>query len=202
MKILPCGEHALLIELADERSALATHRTLRDAKLSGILEIVPAERTVLVTVVPGSTQLAELAQRLSTLSPRGVSATERGVIELEVVYDGPDLDFACEFTGMDSDELVDWHCSQLWSVAFCGFAPGFGYLTSDEWTQSIPRRPESRLKVRPGAVGLAGRYCGVYPAESPGGWQIIGHTSARMWDLGRQCPALLVPGTRVAFVPA
>ena len=75
-------------------------------------------------------------------------------------------------------------------------------MTSDQWTQSVPRRPELRLKVRAGAVGLAGRYCGVYPAQSPGGWQIIGHTSARMWDLSRDAPALLVPGMRVVFVPA
>lgn len=202
MKILSCGEHALLIELADERAAMATHRALLDAKLPGVLEIVPAERTVLVMVVPGGAELMDLAQRLSTMSSRGVANAERGQIELEVTYDGPDLDFACEFIGMEAGDLVDWHCSQVWSVAFCGFAPGFGYMTSDQWTQSVPRRPESRLKVRAGAVGLAGRYCGVYPAQSPGGWQIIGHTSARMWDLSRDAPALLVPGMRVAFVPA
>ncbi len=202
MKILPCGEHALLIELDDERSAMATYRTLLDAKLPGILEIVPAERTVLVTVVRDTKPLALLAQQLSTLSLRSVFAVDGGEVRLEVTYDGPDLDFACEFTEMGASELIDWHCSQLWSVAFCGFAPGFGYLTSDQWEKSVPRQPESRLKVRAGAVGLAGRYCGVYPAESPGGWRIIGHTSTRMWDLDRQSPALLVPGMRVAFVPA
>ena len=201
MKILSCGEHALLIELADERPAMATHRALLDAKLPGVLEIVPAERTVLVMVVPGGAELMDLAQRLSTMSSRGVANAERGQIELEVTYDGPDLDFACEFIGMEAGDLVDWHCSQVWSVAFCGFAPGFGYMTSDQWTL-VPRRPESRLKVRAGAVGSADRYCGVYPAQSPGGWQIIGHTSARMWDLSRDAPALLVPGMRVAFVPA
>ena len=94
MKIRSCGEHALLIELADERAAMATHRALLDAKLPGVLEIVPAERTVLVTVVPGGAELMDLAQRLSTLSSRGVADAERGQIELEVAYDGPDFDFA------------------------------------------------------------------------------------------------------------
>jgi len=200
MRILPCGEDALLIELDNAQSAIATHQALCDANLPGVVEMVPAERTVLVTVNPRTTQLSQLVQQLSTVTPSDIAPTDRGAIELPVVYDGPDLGSVCEITGMESEELIECHRRQVWTVAFTGFAPGFGYMTSREWTHSIPRHSESRLKVRAGAVGLAGCYCGIYPLDAPGGWQIIGHTSARMWDLARESPALLVPGTRVAFL--
>ena len=91
-------------------------------------------------------------------------------------------------------------CSRAAAVAFCGFAPGFGYLVGADDRLDVPRRSNPRTRVPAGAVALAGKFSGVYPRESPGGWQLLGHTSVRTWDVRREPPALLVPGVRVRFV--
>lgn len=86
-------------------------------------------------------------------------------------------------------------------MAFCGFAPGFGYLTGLPADRAVPRRATPRAAVPPGAVAVAGEYTGVYPRSSPGGWQLLGHTDLVLWDADREPPALLRPGARVWFVP-
>ena len=115
------------------------------------------------------------------------------MVEVPVVYDGEDLDDVAEILGCDRDEVVRRHTSGLWTVAFCGFAPGFGYLTADEGDWSVPRRKSPRTKVPPGSVALAGEFSGVYPRESPGGWQLIGRTEVAVFELDRDPPALLAP---------
>nr|MBA2740265.1 carboxyltransferase domain-containing protein [Nocardioidaceae bacterium] len=90
--------------------------------------------------------------------------------------------------------------AEEWTVAFCGFAPGFGYLTSQAWQVDMPRRPSPRTNVPPGSVALAAQFSGVYPRESPGGWQLIGRTELGVFDLSRDPAALLRPGIRVRFV--
>jgi KipI family sensor histidine kinase inhibitor len=102
--------------------------------------------------------------------------------------------------GCDVDEVVRRHTAQEWTVAFCGFAPGFGYMTSESWEWDLPRRSSPRTKVPRGAVALAGPFCGVYPRESPGGWQLIGRTEVAVFDLSREPAALLRPGNQVRFV--
>lgn len=94
------------------------------------------------------------------------------------------------------------HTGQTWTVAFVGFAPGFGYLTGQDRRLHVPRRSDPRVRVPAGAVGLAGEFSGIYPRESPGGWQLLGRTPTPVWDLDRDPPALLQPGIRVRFVPA
>jgi KipI family sensor histidine kinase inhibitor len=116
-----------------------------------------------------------------------------------VRYDGPDLPEVAEHLGISPAELVARHTGAAWRVAFAGFAPGFGYLTGDDPTLDVPRRREPRTRIPAGSVGLAGQFSGVYPTASPGGWQLIGSTTERMWDLDRPEPALLVPGVRVTF---
>ncbi len=96
--------------------------------------------------------------------------------------------------------MVAAHTSARWTVAFGGFAPGFGYLTAEEWPHDVPRRGESRTVVPEGAVAVAGPFSGVYPRSSPGGWQLIGRTETALWDLHRDPPALLRPGVNVRFV--
>jgi KipI family sensor histidine kinase inhibitor len=124
------------------------------------------------------------------------------VLEIPVTYDGPDLADVARLTGLGEREVVEAHTGSTWRVAFGGFAPGFGYLVGGDPRLEVPRREESRTTVPAGAVGLAGTFSGVYPRESPGGWQLIGTTSAPMWDLDRDPPALLVPGAVVRFTEA
>ena len=118
---------------------------------------------------------------------------------MPVVYDGADLRDVAELTGLTEREVVRYHTGAEWTVAFGGFAPGFGYLTGGPPELTVPRRAESRTKVPRGAVGLAGQFSGIYPRESPGGWQLIGRTELEIWCVDREPPALLRPGVRVRF---
>ena len=104
--------------------------------------------------------------------------------------------------GVSADELVRRHAAAEWTVAFTGFAPGFGYLVSPDWPFEVPRLPSPRTRVPRGAVGLAGEFTGAYPRETPGGWRLIGTTAASLFDADATPPALLAPGTRVRFRPA
>jgi KipI family sensor histidine kinase inhibitor len=120
-------------------------------------------------------------------------------VEIEVVYDGPDLAEVARLTGLDEHEVVEAHTGTPWRIAFGGFAPGFAYLTGGDARLTVPRRDEPRTTVPAGAVGLAGEYSGVYPRPSPGGWQLIGRTDAVLWDAERDPPAMLAPGGTVRF---
>ncbi len=119
---------------------------------------------------------------------------------MAVVYDGPDLEEVARLTRMTPAEVVAAHTGTAWRVAFGGFAPGFAYLVGGDPRLDVPRRDSSRPKVPAGAVGLAGGYSGVYPRSSPGGWQLLGTTDAVLWDVDRDPPALLAPGSTVRFV--
>ncbi len=103
---------------------------------------------------------------------------------------------------MTADETIEAHCGIEYVASFCGFAPGFSYLSGLPEKRAVPRLDSPRSRVPAGSVGLAGSWCGVYPTESPGGWRILGTTDAVLWDQDREHPALLEPGTRVKFVPA
>lgn len=121
------------------------------------------------------------------------------VVVLDVVYDGPDLASAAAALGLSAEELAERHSRARWRVAFTGFAPGFGYLVSDDWPYEIPRLDAPRPRVPPGSVGLAGAFSGAYPRETPGGWRLIGTTSATLFDPASADPVLLSPGTSVRF---
>jgi KipI family sensor histidine kinase inhibitor len=136
---------------------------------------------------------------VTDVRPRGERREREGTIEIPVHYDGADLAEVGELTGLGERGVVEAHTGQTWTVAFAGFAPGFGYLVGEDDRLHVPRRSTPRTKVPPGAVGLAGEFSGVYPRESPGGWQLIGRTELRMWDLDRDPPALLQPGMHVRF---
>jgi KipI family sensor histidine kinase inhibitor len=121
-------------------------------------------------------------------------------IVIKVDYSGPDLDRVASHLGCTAGEVVALHSGQLWTVGFCGFAPGFGYLYGEHDRLRVPRLESPRTNVPTGAVGLADRWSGIYPRSGPGGWQLIGHTEATLWDLDHDPPALLQPGSRVRFV--
>lgn len=205
MKLLPCGDTALLLDCDTLDEALTWHATIAAGKLEMVEDLVPAARTVLVRA-PDAAAVERAKRAISALQPAGAAAGEKrsdeNPVELLVTYDGADLDEVGELTGLGADGVIAAHTVQTWRVAFCGFAPGFGYLVGDDDRLHVPRRDEPRTRVPAGAVGLAGEFSGVYPRESPGGWQLIGHTDAPLWDTDRDPPALLQPGTRVRFVAA
>ena len=102
-------------------------------------------------------------------------------------------------TGLDVQSVIEAHTATAWRVGFCGFAPGFAYLIDGHPRLQVPRKREPRTRVPGGSVALAGEFSGIYPRESPGGWQLIGRTDAPVWDVNRPEPALLKPGMRVRF---
>lgn len=200
MRLLPSGSTSLLVELEDLQEVLALYAALVEAPPAGVLDLVPAGRTVLVVTDPGVTTLAAVAETLRSTQPRQDRRVTGELVEIEVCYDGEDLEDAAALVGCDGAELVRRHTAEEWTVAFCGFAPGFGYLTSPAWRHDVARRSSPRTKVPPGSVALAGEFSGVYPRESPGGWQLIGRTELAVFDLSRDPAALLRPGNRVRFV--
>ncbi len=200
MRVLPSGSTALLVELDDLEEVLALYSALKDHAPPGVLDLVPAARTLLVVTDPSRRSLDSVEAVLRDTTPRRGERTAGELVEIPVRYDGEDLPGLAETLGWGVDELVRRHTEDEWTVAFCGFAPGFGYMTSASRSWQVPRRPSPRTKVPAGAVALAGEFSGVYPRESPGGWQLIGRTDVQVFDLDRDPPALLSPGTRVRFV--
>lgn len=201
MRALPVGDRALLVEVSTDEEAQALHAELLRRRAEGSLsvrEIVPAARTVLLD---GLDDPAGLAARLTTskLPPSPPRAQE--VVEIAVRYDGPDLAAVADHWDVSPQEVARIHAAAEFRVAFCGFSPGFGYLTGLPQQYAVPRRATPRTSVPAGALALAGPYTGVYPRSSPGGWQLIGTTDTVLWDPAREPAALLSPGTRVRFVP-
>ncbi|GGE10681.1 allophanate hydrolase [Aureimonas endophytica] len=202
MRLLPVGLRGTLVELEDLDATLALLASLEARPLPGIEAMVPAARTLLLRFRPGTPPdlpalAADLRARdLSAKAPR----SEREV-EIPVLYDGEDLAEVARLTGLDSKEVIRRHAESRFTVAFTGFAPGFGYLTGGDPALRVARRQSPRIRIPAGAVALAGAFSGVYPQEGPGGWQLIGTTPLTMFDLARDPPALFQPGTRVRFTP-
>lgn len=216
-RVLPCGEAAVLVEVADTRSAIALARHADARRRAGserpgdpwalVGEVVPGERTVLV-VLAGPAGLRAVRSDLAALAAvvtagSAAETTEAGpleeVLEIDVVYDGPDLAVVARHTGLTVPEVIAAHTGRPWTVGFTGFAPGFGYLVDGDPRLTVPRLADPRPRVPAGSVALAGGYSGIYPTASPGGWQLIGRTSAVLWDSDRRPPALLRPGLRLRF---
>ena len=199
-RVLPVGRRALLVEVDGVEQAQALHAELVRRRTAGELpaveEIVPAASTVLLDGLDDPRALADRLRhwRVPDAAPAGAAS-----VVLPVRYDGPDLAEVAELWGVAEEEVAAIHTGIGFRVAFCGFAPGFGYLTGLPEDLHVPRRAEPRTAVPPGSVGLAGPYTGVYPRTSPGGWRLIGRTDAVLWDAAREPAALLSPGTRVRF---
>lgn len=202
MRVLNCADTGVLIEVADLDQVIALGAALDAAPLPGVTDVVPAARTVLLRLEPG-TDPAAIATAVTERSLT-TDVTRHGgeTVTLPVHYDGEDLADIAGLLGMTPRELVHAHTAATWTVAFCGFAPGFGYMVGDDPRLRVPRRGESRTRVPKGAVALADEFTGVYPRSSPGGWQLLGRTDTVTWDLERDPPGLLRPGVRVRFEEA
>lgn len=200
MRVLPLSRSTTLVELAGLEEVLALHASLVLEPLPGIEELLPAAQTLMIRFDPTRLTLTSLAEVLSRrpLSARSIESDR--LVEIPMRYDGEDLARVAELSGLAVDEVIRRHAQSEFTVAFCGFAPGFAYLVGGDPALRVPRRETPRTRVPAGSVALGGVYCGVYPQASPGGWQIIGTTSMPMWDPARDPPALLTPGTRVRFL--
>jgi KipI family sensor histidine kinase inhibitor len=200
MRVRRVGRSALLLELADDGEVASTlqemTRRQEAGQLGPVQEVVPAARTVLLD---GVAEPDAVIRQLADWRPTSGATAAGPLVRVGTVYDGPDLAEVAERWGVDPAEAVRIHSGFEYRVAFCGFAPGFAYLTGLPEHLAVPRRDSPRTRVPAGSVALAGPYTGVYPGESPGGWQLIGRTELPLWDPARDPAALLSPGTRVRF---
>ena len=199
MRVLAMGPRSVLIEdIGDEPAAWAAG--LRRASLAGVVEVVPGAATVLVAC-RDERALADVRGRLASVHPIDPGrATGAAAIELPVCYDGVDLAEVAAATGLSVDEVVAAHTAPIYTVAFCGFSPGFAYMRGLDLRLQLPRRDTPRTRVPRGSVAIAAEYTAVYPRPTPGGWHLLGTTERVMFDPDRSPPALLEPGTRVRFV--
>ncbi|WP_412079366.1 5-oxoprolinase subunit B family protein [Streptomyces xanthophaeus] len=200
MRALPAGAEGLLIELGSAADVAALHAEVlrrRDAgELGGVRDVVPAARTLLLD---GVRDPEALAARIAGWEVPPLAETEGPLVTVPVRYDGPDLAEVAGLWGVPAPEVAGIVGGIVFRVAFCGFAPGFGYLTGLPEHLHLPRRDTPRPAVPAGSLALAGEYAGVYPRSSPGGWQLIGSTRAVLWDPAREPAALFAPGVRVRF---
>ncbi|MHA6758861.1 5-oxoprolinase subunit B family protein [Streptacidiphilus sp. PAMC 29251] len=194
------GRAALLLEAGGDAEVAGLYAELTRCQNAGLLgrvaEIVPAARTVLLD---GVEQPALVTARFEGWRPETVAAADGPLVEVPTVYDGADLAEVAELWGVSAEAAQRIHAEREYRVAFCGFAPGFAYLTGLPSRYAVPRRATPRTRVPAGSVALAGTYTGVYPGASPGGWQLLGRTGLPLWDPRREPAALLAPGTRVRF---
>jgi len=195
--VRPAGDQGALIELPDNGAAVRLGSVLREER-SDLLDVVIGHTTVLVTWAGEKPDLDDAVKRalVAEAGPAG------RLVEIPVVYDGPDLDEVARLTGLSPEEVIARHTGAEHVAAFIGFQPGFAYLTGGDTLLHVPRRDVPRTRVPGGTVAIAGPYSGVYPRESPGGWRLLGSTTALMFDPAREPPALLAPGDRVRFVVA
>jgi KipI family sensor histidine kinase inhibitor len=205
----PSGPHAVLVETRENEVLAAAHALRRWADAAGLtgLEVVPGATTVLL-IAEGLGTRSLLYRDLEAALNDAASSPSDGpddhvgaVVELPVIYDGVDLAAVADAVDMTVDAVIRSHAEANYRVAFCGFAPGFAYLSGLPDALHLPRRPTPRPRVPAGSVAVAAGYCGVYPRTSPGGWYLLGRTDIVLWSTARRPPALLTPGTRVRFVP-
>jgi len=201
--IRPFGEAALLVELESADLAQALAASLRREPPPGMLESVPGLSSLLIELDPLTADpdvISALVERridgLDAAPPRGPLHT------IPVAYDGPDLSDVAELTGLAPSDVAGRHASTELRVLFCGFAPGFAYLGDLPAELRVERLSTPRTRTPAGSVAIAGSMTGIYPADLPGGWRVIGHADAPLFDARRHPPALLLPGDRVRFRPA
>jgi KipI family sensor histidine kinase inhibitor len=211
VEIRPAGDRAFLLVLgAGRRNPRALDQVvdrLRAMTVRGMQDFLPAAETVLVTLEAEADPAAVeegLRRLLAQLAPEHDRAegrvTDAADVTIPVRYDGVDLAEVATLLGTSPEEVVARHTGRVWRCRFLGFTAGFGYLESEPDDLVVPRRQQSRTAIPAGSVALADGYSAVYPRRGPGGWQLIGTTSAPMWDLDRDPPALLSPGSTVRFV--
>lgn len=211
MRIEPLGDRAVQIVLGDapdeatrRRIAAASHR-LAGARVPGVVECVPGFTSLTIHYDPVQAAGGLHSSLSHVLAELDESAGDDGrLVEIPVCYGGeygPDLESVASLHGLAPDEVVALHAAGEYRVHLVGFVPGFPYLSGLDARLATPRRDSPRTAVPAGSVGIGGAHTGVYPVESPGGWELIGRTPLRLFDAHRDAPALLRAGDRVRFRP-
>lgn len=208
IRYYPLGDRAIVLSFGDRISEMINYQICKVAAFldtwskAGIVEYVPAYTTLTIYYDPLIVGYDELSESLSNLLndiPEQASS-HVSTREIPVYYNGQDLAYVAQYSGLSEAEVIRIHCDREYLVYMIGFVPGFPYLGGMDSRIATPRKEVPRLKINAGAVGIAGEQTGVYPMETPGGWQIIGQTPLRLFDMDRDRPSFLEAGDRVRFV--
>lgn len=197
MRILACGPAARLLETADPVPlAMGLRAAAQRGEIPAIIDLVVAESTVLICC---ASELSDAS--LTRVQPLPVTRDDGVLVDIPVAYDGPDLSEVARHVGVTIDDVIRIHAGTTYRAEFCGFAPGFVYLSGIDTRLHLPRRDTPRTRVPAGSVALAAGYTAVYPLSTPGGWHLLGHTNLAIFDPQRDEPSLLRAGMRVRFHP-
>jgi inhibitor of KinA len=211
-RIVAAGDSALVVEFDERIDPVISGRcavvgqAIVAQRIPGVRDVVPTYRSVTVYFDPLQVDARQLAGRLEQLAARegaGVQ-TVRAPLQIPVCYGGefgPDLQSVATFAGAAEGEVVEIHSRARYRVLMLGFTPGFAYMGIVDARIAAPRLETPRQRVPAGSIGIAREQTGIYPSETPGGWQIIGRTPVRPFDLSRPDPFLLRAGDEVQFVP-
>ncbi len=212
IKILTAGDASLLIEFGNEISPeinakiTATVQLMKEQHIEGVVDIIPAFCSLLINYDPRVLSYDELKKRMKRLLNMDIKAgeTSRRVFEIPVCYGGqygPDLANIAEHAGLTEEEVIKIHSSRDYLIYMLGFLPGFCYLGGLDERIHTPRLANPRLKINAGSVGIGGSQTGIYPLDSPGGWQLMGMTPVKTYDPDREVPILLSAGDYIRFIP-
>ncbi|WP_282804530.1 5-oxoprolinase subunit PxpB [Clostridium tetani] len=211
-KYLTAGDKALTIEYGNEISEDISSKVrsmmvaLETNKIDGIVEIVPTYRSLMVHYNPSIIGYDDLVNKLKSLENKldDISLPEPEVIEIPTVYGGeygPDIEKVAKHNKITVEEVIKIHSSKEYLIYMLGFTPGFPYLGGMDEKIATPRLKSPRTKINKGSVGIAGSQTGIYPIDSPGGWQLIGKTPLKLYEPNREVPILLKAGNYIKFVP-
>lgn len=192
------------LRLACGREALVRYHALHARSWPEVEDVIPADGSLMVVLKPGAAPSPALLEALSEKAPEDTVAAF-AVHEIPVHYGaeaGPDLSHLARAAGLLEADFIRLHAAAEYTVAFLGFQPGFAYLAGTPPVLRAPRRASPRVCIPAGSVAIGGAYSGIYPAEGPGGWHVIGQTRTVLFDPLRLSPALFAPGDRVRFIPS
>ena len=212
IRILTAGDSALLIEFGKDinpetnRKITALVQLMREQHIEGIVDVIPAFCSLLINYDPRVLSYEELKERMEHLlkMETKTEATRKRIFEIPVCYGGeygPDIESISEHAGLSVEEVIKIHSSKDYLIYMLGFLPGFTYLGGLDERIHTPRLASPRLKIRAGSVGIGGSQTGIYPLDSPGGWQLMGMTPVRTYDPERQTPILVEAGDYIRFIP-
>ena len=211
-RYLTAGDKAVVLqfgnEISEELNLLVKkmYHCIGKKNIEGIEEMVLTYRSLIIYYNPQKVKYADLTQKLKELekSVSEITLPPAYVTEIPVIYGGeygPDLEFVAQFNKLSAKEVINIHSEKEYFIYMLGFSPGFPYLGGMSDKIATPRLEKPRLKVSEGSVGIAGKQTGIYPIESPGGWQIIGRTPVKLYDPKKEFPFLLKSGDYLKFYP-
>lgn len=211
IKFLTAGDSAIVMEFGNtiekeiNAKISAVVENLKEKKIDGILDILPTYRSILINYDPVKISYSEMVEILKGLSNsnKDNKSDEVRLIEIPTLYGkeyGPDIEFVAENANLSVDEVIKIHSGRDYLVYMMGFMPGFTYLGGLDERIATPRLKSPRLKIEPGSVGIAANQTGMYPLESPGGWQLIGRTPLKLYDDTKEPPVFIQAGDYIRYI--